>query len=51
MSAANVYSVTLAARVQIVFTVAKLIALAMIIVGGIVMLCLGELQSFILLLI
>ena len=38
----NSYSTNLAARVQIVFTVAKLVALVIIIVGGIVKLAEGK---------
>jgi L-type amino acid transporter 9 len=41
LAAINVYSIKLATRIQIVFTVAKLIALIIIIVGGIVMLFKG----------
>ena len=36
------YSVQLASRVQIYFTAAKLLALAIIIVGGIYRLCAGK---------
>lgn len=39
--AINIYSVKLASKIQIIFTVAKLIALAIIIIGGIVKLCQG----------
>lgn len=43
LAAINVYSVRLAARIQIIFTFTKLVALAIIIIGGIVKLCQGTL--------
>ena len=42
--AMNVYSTTLAARIQVIFTIAKVVALGIIIVGGIVRLFQGESQ-------
>lgn len=44
--AVNGFSTTLATRFQIFYTIAKNIGLAVIIVSGIVMLCLGETQNF-----
>ena len=41
----NVFSVTLATKVQNVFTVAKLVAMLIIIVGGFVMLAQGSTQN------
>jgi L-type amino acid transporter 9 len=38
----NVYSIQLSARIQIIFTVSKLLALAIIVVGGIVKLFEGN---------
>ncbi|CAD5125696.1 DgyrCDS13902 [Dimorphilus gyrociliatus] len=42
LTAVNCFSVKLAARIQVVFTVAKLIAIAVIIIGGIVRLGQGQ---------
>ena len=42
VAAINVYSAKLAQRVQIVFTSSKLIALSIIIIGGIVKLAEGQ---------
>lgn len=42
LSAVNIYSSKLASRIQIIFTVAKLVALAIIIIGGIVRLFQGH---------
>jgi len=39
----NIYSTRLVSRIQIIFTISKLLALGIIIIGGIVMLCTGEL--------
>ena len=41
LAAINIYSVRLSARIQVIFTVTKLVALATIIIGGIVKLFQG----------
>ena len=42
LTAANVYSVKMATNIQVIFTAAKLLALVIIIVGGIVKLFQGK---------
>ena len=43
LAALNCYSVKIATNIQIIFTIAKLIAIVIIIIGGIVMLAEGKL--------
>ena len=49
LGAINIYSIKLASRIQVVLTVAKLIALTIIILGGVVKLCQGETSQGVLL--
>ena len=48
LAAVNAYSVKLATNIQVIFTVAKIIALVVIIIGGIVKMAQGKSVSFIL---
>ena len=43
--ALNIYSTSLSARVQIIFTIAKVLALTIIIVGGVVMMIQGNVKE------